>query len=232
MKLESPPEWPVGREAALELQRRLAGQVLRQGDAAGGRYIAGVDISVRRFPEIAASAVVVLEYPGLRPVEIKVALGKPGFPYIPGLLSFREAPLMLEACRQLEITPDLIMVDGQGIAHPRRLGLASHLGLLLDLPAIGCAKSRLCGTHLAPADWPGSATALLEGSEIIGKVLRTRRGVRPLYVSIGHRISLDPAVRMVLDCCRGYRLPEPVRLAHLAAGSASRDPAGLAPALP
>ncbi len=210
----------------------MAGHVLREGDITGIRYLAGVDISVRRSPEVAASAVVVLDYPGLRPVETRFAVGKPGFPYIPGLLSFREAPLMLEACRQLDTTPDLVMVDGQGIAHPRRLGLASHLGLLLDLPTIGCAKSRLCGTHRTPADWPGGAADLVDETEIIGKVLRTRRGVRPLYVSIGHRVGLDPAVRIVLDCCRGYRLPEPVRRAHLAAGCASRHPAGFVPVLP
>ena len=139
-------------------------------------------------------------------------------PYIPGLLSFRELPLILAACRKLLYKPDLIMVDGQGIAHPRRLGLASHLGVLLDIATIGCAKSRLCGSYTEPGDEAGEYAQLVDDNEIIGAVLRTRSRVKALYISTGHKISLGNAVYWVMQCCRGYRLPQPTRLAHLAAG--------------
>jgi deoxyribonuclease V len=137
---------------------------------------------------------------------------------VPGLLTFREAPLILAAFEKLKVAPDLVIVDGQGIAHPRRIGLASHLGLCLGLPTIGCAKSRLCGEHEMPGFEAGSYAELRDNGEVIGVVLRTRAGVKPVYVSIGHLIDLPSAVRTVLDCCRGYRLPEPTRLAHQAAG--------------
>jgi deoxyribonuclease V len=167
---------------------------------------------------MATGAVVVLEYPELRLTEVKLAQGRPDFPYIPGLLSFRESPLVLAACQKLTLTPDLILVDGQGIAHPRRLGLATHLGLCLNTATIGCAKSRLCGQHTALAMEPGIYTELVDRGETIGAALRTRLRVAPVYVSIGHRVDLETAIRWVLACCRGYRLPEPTRLAHLAAG--------------
>lgn len=161
---------------------------------------------------------VVLSYPELEIAEVQTVEDSIDFPYVPGLLSFREAPLTLAACGQLSVTPDLILVDGQGIAHPRRLGLASHLGLFLDTPTIGCAKSRLCGSHFEPADEPGSHAELVDNDEVIGAVLRTKAKVKPIYVSIGHRVDLESAIYWVTECCRGYRLPEPTRLAHLAAG--------------
>jgi len=167
---------------------------------------------------MAQGAVVVLQYPALRPVETKVIAGNLDFPYIPGLLSFRESPLTLAACEQLGITPDLVLVDGQGVAHPRRFGLASHLGLCLNLPTIGCAKSLLCGTHKTPGAEPGSYAEVVDRGEIIGVALRTKLGVKPIYVSIGHKVDLKTAIYWVMKCCRGYRLPEPTRLAHLAAG--------------
>jgi len=176
------------------------------------------------------AAVVVLRYPELRVVGIKSVAGPLGFPYIPGLLSFREAPLILAACEELKLVPDLIIVDGQGIAHPRRMGLASHLGLFLNIPTIGCAKSLLCGGHEVPAEEPGSYAEIIDGGEIIGAALRTKLGVKPVYVSIGHRLNLESAIHWVLKCCRGYRLPEPTRLAHLAAGGnlkLSEDAQGL-----
>lgn len=223
--------WRVDRAEALELQQKLAEKVRRTGEADSVRYIAGVDISAGRFQEMATAAVVVMSYPELKPVEIRVVKGRLNFPYIPGLLSFREAPLILAACERLEVVPGLIMVDGQGIAHPRRLGLASHLGLFLNVPTIGCAKSRLCGGHEIAGIEPGSYAELVDGGEVIGAVLRTRHGVKPLYVSIGHRIDLRHAIRMVMDCCRGYRLPEPTRLAHLAAGGRLSIPVEPEPAL-
>jgi deoxyribonuclease V len=153
-------------------------------------------------------------------VESVVIEGRPGFPYVPGLLTFREAPLVLDAFDRIATTPDLILVDGQGIAHPRRFGIASHLGLLFDIPTIGCAKSRLCGEHEGPPLQAPASSPLTDEGELIGAVLRTKTGCKPLYISIGHRIDLPTAVERVLACCRGYRLPEPTRLAHLAAGGA------------
>ena len=144
--------------------------------------------------------------------------GEIDFPYVPGLLSFREAPLILRAFEQLTHTPDLIMLDGQGIAHPRRLGIAAHLGLFFDNPTIGCAKSRLCGTHKAPALEPGNFEELSDKNENIGAVLRTKYHTQPVYISIGNKITIEDAIYWVMRCCRGYRLPEPIRLAHLAAG--------------
>ena len=202
---------------ATEMQRRLAGEVSRESEPISPRYIAGVDISVRRGQETATSSAVVLSYPELEPVETRIARGKLDFPYIPGLLSFRELPLTLAACQQLSIIPDLIFVDGQGIAHPRRFGIASHLGLFLDIPTIGCAKSLLCGSHEAPAEEQGSYAEIIDKGETIGAALRTKAGIKPVYVSIGHKIDLPEAIHWVMQCCRSYRLPEPARLAHQAA---------------
>jgi len=218
VKVERLHSWQVSTAQALDLQRRLAGQVSRNDEVTAPRFIAGVDISAGKAQEMATAAVVVLNYPELRLVETKVAQGRLDFPYIPGLLSFRESPLTLAACQQLTITPDLILVDGQGIAHPRRFGLASHLGLFLNTPTIGCAKSRLCGQHEEPGVEPGSYTEVIDRDETIGVALRTKLGVKPIYVSIGHKVDLQTAIYWVMKCCCGYRLPEPTRLAHLAAG--------------
>jgi deoxyribonuclease V len=210
--------WQVSTAEARELQLKLASRVSRANEVVSPRYIAGVDISVDRIRDEARGAVVVLSYPELRVVETRVVEGRVDFPYVPGLLSFREAPLTLAAFERLNIAPDLILFDGQGIAHPRRLGLAAHLGLFLDTPTVGCAKSRLCGSHRIPGPEAGSYAELVDGDEIIGAALRTKAGVKPVYVSIGHKISLESAIHWVTRCCRGYRLPEPTRLAHLAAG--------------
>jgi len=218
VKTEELHAWQLSIAQALDMQRRLSKQVSWNGEVIEPGFIAGVDIAVGKANEIAQAAVVVLSYPELRLVAVELVQGNLEFPYIPGLLSFRESPLILAACRKLSLTPDLIIVDGQGVAHPRRLGLASHLGLFLDVPTIGCAKSRLCGSHDIPTEEAGSYTEVLDKGEVIGAALRTRTGVKPLYISIGHRISLENAIYWVLQCCRGYRLPEPTRLAHLAAG--------------
>ena len=218
MKVNSLHSWQVSPAQALDLQLRLASQVCRSNEVASHRFIAGVDISVNRAQGMATGAVVVLNYPELRVVETKVVTGKVDFPYVPGLLSFREAPLTLAVCERLSVTPDLILVDGQGIAHPRRFGLASHLGLFLDTPTIGCAKSRLCGSHQTPGWKPGSYAEVVDGEETIGAALRTKLGTKPIYVSIGHKVDLQAAIDWVMKCCRGYRIPEPTRLAHLAAG--------------
>jgi deoxyribonuclease V len=218
--------WDVSPKEAVAIQRELAARVVREGDvpvARGarperGRRVAGVDISVDKERGAGTGAVVVLSYPALEVVEAAVAEAPLTFPYVPGLLSFREVPVLREAFRRVAGPIDLLLVDGQGYAHPRRFGLACHLGLLLDLPAIGCAKSRLIGEHAPLAEAAGSRAGLFDRGEQIGSALRTRAGVRPLYVSIGHRIGLAAAEAWVLRCCRRYRLPEPARLAHQAAG--------------
>jgi deoxyribonuclease V len=218
MKVARLHDWKVSTAQALEIQMKLAAQVSRVSEDISPRLIAGVDISVNKGDETGIGAVVVLSYPALDLVEMRVVNDRLEFPYVPGLLSFREAPLILAACEGLTVTPDLILVDGQGIAHPRRVGLASHLGLFLNTPTIGCAKSRLCGHHEMPGVEAGSYTDLIDGGEVIGAVLRTKAGVNPVYVSIGHKVDLPTAIHWVLACRRGYRLPEPTRLAHLAAG--------------
>jgi len=218
MKVARLHGWQMSPGQAIELQIKLAGQVSRDSEVINPHLIAGVDISLDRVAGTGTAAVVVLSYPGLEPVEVKVVTDSLNFPYVPGLLSFREAPLILAACEKLAVTPDLVMVDGQGIAHPRRMGLASHLGLFLEIPSVGCAKSRLCGQHRESGSEPGSYADLIDNGEVIGAVLRTRGGVKPVYISIGHKIDLTAAIHWVLACCRGYRLPEPTRLAHLAAG--------------
>jgi len=216
MKINSLHSWQVSPAQALDIQLRLASQVSRNNEVANPRFIAGVDISVDKEKGMATGATVVLNYPELRLVETKVVSGKLDFPYVPGLLSFREAPLTLAACEGLSVIPDLILVDGQGIAHPRRFGLASHLGLFLDTPTIGCAKSLLCGSHKELGEEPGSYAEIVDRGETIGVALRTKLGAKPIYVSIGHKVDLEAAIHWVLECCRGYRLPEPCRLAHLA----------------
>ena len=228
MRIVNRHGWQVTTSEAIRLQKELAAEVSRTGDIPAPCLIAGVDISVNRWAKTGTGAVVVLSYPDLEIVEVKVVTDRIPFPYVPGLLSFREAPLILASCEELTVTPDIVMVDGQGIAHPRRVGLASHLGLFLDVPTVGCAKSRLCGSHEEPDIEAGSYAELLDGKEVIGAVLRTRTGVKPVYVSIGHRICLEAAIRWVKTCCRGYRLPEPTRLAHQAAGGFLKLKEGMA----
>ena len=208
--------WDMTPREAVGLQRRLAERIGLQ-DRAPSRLkrIAGVDVSYRRRALRFHAAVVVLDFPDLQVVETATASGQVDFPYVPGLLSFRELPILLEAFRGLQTVPEVILVDGQGIAHPRRLGLASHLGLWLGVPTIGCAKSRLCGDAEEPREQCGAWTRLMDGDEEIGRVVRTRDRVKPLYISPGHHIDLKRAVEIVLQCGRGYRMPEPTRQAHL-----------------
>jgi deoxyribonuclease V len=179
--------------------------------------IAGIDISAPDADGMATASIVVLNYPDHTVIEIKTIRGELRFPYVPGYLSFRECPLILAAYELLVSMPDLIIVDGQGIAHPRRFGLASHLGVLLGMPTIGCAKSRLCGQSIPPGSQAGSYSDLIDHNEVVGAVVRTKDNVKPVFVSIGHNIDLPEAIRWTLECCKGYRLPEPTRLAHIAA---------------
>jgi len=219
VKAQNLHDWRVAIPQARTIQRELAELVSARDEVSDIRLVAGVDILAGGAGGVARGAVVVLNYPELELIESQIAEKAIEFPYVPGLLSFRESPAILAACEKLTNAPDLILVDGQGIAHPRRLGLASHLGVLWDRPTIGCAKSRLCGEHRPVETEPGRFSDLLDGEKIIGAVLRTRANSKPLYVSVGHKMSLEAAIRWVLRCCRGYRLPEPTRLAHLAAVS-------------
>lgn len=218
MKVNRLHQWQVAIAEAKEIQLRLAREVVTEDQVGNPRFVGGVDISSADSDGVARGAIVVLSYPELGVVEIETAEDRLTFPYIPGLLSFRECPLILAACQKLRNTPDLVLVDGQGIAHPRRLGLASHLGLFLGLPTIGCAKSILCGRQKPLGEAVGSHAELIDDGEIIGAALRTKIGVGPIYVSVGHKIRLPSALHWVMECCLGYRLPEPTRLAHSAAG--------------
>lgn len=216
MKVMTRHSWDLSEDEAVRLQRELAEEVVAEGDPGEVGNVAGVDVWVKG--ERARAAVVVLSFPKLELLDWAVAEGKVCFPYIPGLLSFRECPVALRAFEELSTEPDVVIVDGQGIAHPRRLGIASHLGLLLEVPTVGCAKSRLWGRHGQPGVRAGSYAYLYDRDQVIGAVVRTRDKVKPVYVSPGHLIGLGPAIRFVLATCRRYRLPEPIRWAHRIAG--------------
>ncbi|MDE0087013.1 MAG: deoxyribonuclease V [Candidatus Poribacteria bacterium] len=215
MQYQNLHSWNVTPEEAKHLQNKLRTQLVRTDRFGTIKTVAGVDIGFKN--DIALASVVVLNFPDLQVIDGVVAESRVPFPYIPGFLSFREIPPLLMAFARLQTEPDLVIVDGQGIAHPRRFGLASHLGLILDIPTIGCAKSRLCGQYTEPDTEKGAWTDLLDKDEIIGSALRTRTNVSVVYVSIGHRISLDSARMLTLACCKGYRLPETTRFAHKAA---------------
>jgi deoxyribonuclease V len=209
--------WDVTPAEARQIQEKLRAQVSQKNGPKlrNIRYVAGVDCSLR--DNLATAAVPILNWETLKQVDLALVQQPIPFPYVPGLLSFRECPAILAAFEKLTIPPDLVMVDGAGIAHPRRLGIAAHLGILLDKPTIGCAKSRLIGTHEEPHESAGCYTDLWDKDELIGAVLRTRDRVNPLYISVGHKIDLPTALDLVIEACRGYRLPEPTRMAHNAA---------------
>jgi deoxyribonuclease V len=213
--------WDVTPAQARAIQLEGRGRVIAEDRLGDVRRVAGIDVGFERDGAISRAAVAVLDFPELRLVESAVARLPTSFPYVPGLLSFRETPAVLEALGRLSERPDLLLCDGQGYAHPRRFGLACHLGVLTGLPSIGVAKSRLIGTHGALPEQKRAWVPLLDGDETIGAVLRTRSAVAPLYVSIGHRVSLPTAIRWVLACTTRYRLPETTRHAHrLASGPA------------
>ncbi|MBN2005318.1 MAG: deoxyribonuclease V [Anaerolineae bacterium] len=208
--------WDLAPAEAIRLQVQLAAQVQRDVPLGSLSTVAGIDASYQ--DGLARAAVAVLSFPDLTIVESVIAERPVSYPYVPGLLSFREAPAVLDAFEHLTVTPDLLVFDGHGIAHPRRLGIASHVGLLVDIPAIGCAKRRLCGKYVEPDRAQGNFAYLRDGDEIIGAVLRTRTGVKPVFISVGHRVNLPEAIQCMLACTRGYRLPEPTRQADKIAG--------------
>ncbi len=214
MSFEIPSD--LSYTGAVAMQRRLAPKLILRGTVRAPRLVAGADLSFRRGSNRFFCAVVVLDGKTMDVVEEAFSEGISRFPYIPGLLSFREIPFILKAFAKLKRSPDVLFLDGHGLAHPRRFGLACHAGLALDVPAIGCAKSLLVGDYDEPGRERGSSSALVFLGRRVGMVLRTRTGVKPVFISQGHRIALAPAVRIALSCARGYRIPEPTRLAHRA----------------
>ena len=214
MKVRHLHDWNVAYKEAAAIQQRLRRRLSRHPPRHKIRTVAGADVGYDRAADRFYAGVLVMRFDSLEVIEQATAVARPTFPYIPGLLSFREAPPLLAALAKLTVVPSVMFFDGQGIAHPRRLGLAAHMGLLVGRPSVGVAKSRLCGTHAEPGPRRGDWADLTDGEEIIGRVLRTRDGVRPLYVSIGHRMDLPTACRLVLACYTRYRQPEPTRLAH------------------
>ncbi|MBW7882318.1 MAG: endonuclease V [Caldilineaceae bacterium] len=205
--------WDVSPAAAVEIQRRLAPHIVECPLAHPIRTVAGTDMSVRGARVTAA--VVVLSLPALERIDYAIWEGPVTFPYVPGLLSFREVPALMQALAMLHTRPDVIMTDSQGMAHPRRFGLACHLGLLLDHPTIGVAKSRLTGRFETLDEAKGSTVPLRDGGAIVGAAVRTRQGTKPMFVSVGHRVTLKDAVSLTLAVTTRYRIPEPTRLAHL-----------------
>jgi deoxyribonuclease V len=214
LKVEALHPWPTTSKEAIALQRELAGRILLTPIPAGVSLLAGLDISISHGGSHLFAGVVVWDRRLRTVVETQVVRVACAFPYVPGLLSFREIPGVIEVVRRLETRPDVFLFDGQGLAHPRRIGLASHAGLWLGVPTVGCAKSRLCGVHREPGLRRNSAARLMLDGEQVGVVLRTRDGVKPLYISPGHLCDLASARRIALSAATRFRLPEPTRLAH------------------
>lgn len=225
-------DWNIDPAQAIALQKRLATEVIRDQplDLSVIRLVAGVDVSVRQNA-ISQAAIVVLRYPDLTVIEtVRYQMPTP-FPYIPGLLTFREGPVLEHAFRLLQNEPDVFIFDGMGIIHPRRIGIASHMGLWLDRPTIGCGKTMFVGQYLEPPPEPGSYAPLVDRGETLGAILRTKAKVKPVFISVGHRANLGSAVQLIMACTTKYRLPEPIRAAHNAAGQfadAPGDPMKLA----
>lgn len=221
MNLHHRHPWDVTPAQAKAIQEELKGRVIDRDRLKRIRRVAGVDVGFESAGKRTRAAVAVLEFPSLEASAHAVITQPTNFPYVPGLLSFREIPAIVAALDRLKVLPDLILCDGQGYAHPRRFGLACHLGLLTDIATIGVAKSRLIGVHGRVPQGRGRWTALKEGEDTIGAVLRTRKGVKPVFVSIGHRVSLETAVKLVMQCVTRYRLPETTRAAHRLASRVS-----------
>lgn len=221
--------WDVTPREAVQIQEEVRRRIIPRGRVRP-RLVAGADVAFDKHSQTAWACVVVFRFPSLEVVEQVVRRDRVSFPYIPGLLSFREAPALLRAFRKLRQEPDLIFIDGHGLSHPRGAGIACHIGVLLNRPVIGCAKSVLMGTFVAPGMSRGSASHLYDrAGKIVGAAVRTRDRVKPVFVSIGHRISLREAVRLTLACGKGYRIPEPTRQADVLAERAKREGAVPAP---
>jgi len=211
MKTKMRTRWDVTPQEAVRRQQTWRERVETQDRFGPLNYVAGADLAFDPQTNWAFAGVIVYRFPKLEEVERRMARRKLRFPYVPGLLSFRESPILLAAFARLRVSPDAILIDGHGLAHPRRFGIACHLGWLLDRPTIGCAKSILVGEAAEPGAQAGSTAALIDKGEKVGVVLRTRAEVKPIYVTVGHRVSLESAVRIVAQCLDGFRLPKPTR---------------------
>ncbi|MEW6567197.1 MAG: deoxyribonuclease V [Chloroflexota bacterium] len=219
MRFQPRHRWDLSPAQAMALQQSLRHEVLCQDHLGPVRTVAGVDVGFEAQGRVARAAVAVLSFPDLSLKSKAIARSPVTFPYIPGLLSFRETPVVLKALEALDELPDALLYDGHGLAHPRRFGIACHVGLLTDIPSIGVAKRRLVGRHETLAEERGAWKPLIDQGEIIGAVLRTQRHTPPVFVSIGHKVSLETAIDLVLCCTRADRLPETTRWAHrLASG--------------
>jgi deoxyribonuclease V len=215
MKAKPLHPWQVTTHEAIAIQKRLRAQVITENTVGEIRYIAGADISTSKASPKAYAGVVVLSYPALQVVEERGIEDEVTFPYVPGLLAFREGPALIKVFEQLTIEPDVIVFDGQGLAHPRGMGIATHMGLVFDKPSIGCAKSLLFGRYQEPDQEKGAWADLRDPQgHIIGAVVRSKPKTTPIFVSIGHRLDLPTAIRLLIECARGVRIPEPTRLAH------------------
>jgi deoxyribonuclease V len=214
--------WDVTPREATAIQRTLRDRLVLRDELGEVRLVAGADIALDRRERLGFGGVVVFRLPGLEEAERATAVVPLTFPYVPGLLAFREAPVLLEAFAKLRCRPDLVLFDAHGYAHPRRMGLASHLGLLLDVPSIGCAKSVLVGEHGLPPPEAGTWTPLVHQGEVVGAAVRTRERVKPVFVSAGHRVSLATAIALTLRCTDGTRLPKPTREADRLVGELKR----------
>lgn len=218
MRIKSLHPWSVLPQEAFAIQNKLRKKVCTDKSAiklADISHVAGCDVSYSKNTNKLYAAVVVLSFPRLELVEEKHFISTTAFPYIPGLLAFREGLPLLEACKQLKLEPDIFLFDGHGVAHPRQMGIASHIGLFLDKPSIGIAKNNLWGKHEQPGPQKGFSSPLTKHGAEIGRVLRTRHKVKPVFVSVGHLIDIKTAEEIVLACCSRHRLPEPIRQAHL-----------------
>lgn len=214
MKTADLHNWNLTCGEARLLQAELAAQVRFTPIRKKPGSVAGIDCAFSKDGKRIAAAVIVMNFPQLEVIEVKTATAEVTYPYIPGLLSFREAPVCIKAAQKIENTPDVFLIDGQGIAHGRKLGLASHLGLFFDKPTIGCAKSRLIGEYDQPGKEKGSNSPLIYKDEQVGAAVRTRTNVKPLFISVGNKCTLDFAIKITLACAKKYRLPEPTRIAH------------------
>jgi len=207
--------WNLSYDEAIKMQQDLSTRVILEPFKSELKLVAGADVSYSKNSDLFFAGIIVLEIPTMTVVEESTAYDRVDFPYIPGLLSFRESPVLIKAFEKLKVIPDVVVLDGQGIAHPRGLGIASHIGLLLDMPTIGCAKNILVGHYEEPGIEAGDHNPIIFKGKNVGAVVRTKRKVSPVFVSPGHKMDIPSATEIILKTCRGYRLPEPTRQAHL-----------------
>jgi len=214
VELKYQHDWKVTPQQAISIQKELQKKIITKDSFGEIKQVAGVDVGFEEEGKITRAAIAILDFPSLQLNEVVIGRCKTEFPYVPGLLSFRELPAVIKGLEKLEQLPDLLLCDGQGFAHPRRFGLACHLGLITDIPSLGVGKTRLIGKYQEVPNQKGTWQPLMGKEECIGAVLRTRVNVKPIYISIGHRICLETAIDFVMQCTTRFKLPETTRIAH------------------